>query len=120
MAQAGNEKAPKPGAYFSAHVFCCTNERIPGHKKGCCSSKGAEDLRGYMKARCRALGLESGGRLRINAAGCLDRCHLGPAMVIYPEGIWYRYESESDIDEIIESHLVGGKPVLRLLLDASR
>ena len=52
--------------------------------------------------------------MRVNSAGCLDRCEAGPVCVIYPEGIWYTYVDESDVDEIIESHLLGGKPVARL------
>ena len=38
-------------------------------------------------------------------------------MVIYPEGTWYRYENEADIDEILETHLKGGGRVSRLMLD---
>jgi (2Fe-2S) ferredoxin len=101
--------------YYERHVFCCTNVREPGHKRGCCSEKGAVALRDYMKQQCKQLGL--GGRtLRVNAAGCLDRCELGPTMVIYPEGTWYTYRNESDIDEIIQSHLLGGRRVERLLI----
>jgi (2Fe-2S) ferredoxin len=66
-----------------------------------------------MKARAKELGL---GNLRINQAGCLDRCELGPVMVIYPEGIWYRAETTADIDEILETHLRRGERVARLLL----
>jgi len=66
-----------------------------------------------MKVRTKELGIDS---IRINAAGCLDRCELGPVMVVYPEGIWYRFDSEADIDEIIISHLQQGKPVERLRL----
>ncbi len=97
---------------YDAHVFCCTNTRPPGHPRGCCSEKGSEKLRAYMKARARSL-----PKTRINIAGCLDRCELGPTMVIYPEGIWYRYENEADIDEILETHLKGGGRVSRLMLD---
>ena len=66
-----------------------------------------------MKQRAKALGLDD---IRVNNAGCLERCELGPAMVIYPEGIWYHYDSEADIDEILESHVLNGKPVDRLQL----
>ena len=52
--------------------------------------------------------------MRVNQAGCLDRCEEGPVCVIYPEGTWYTYVDESDIDEIIESHLLNGVPVERL------
>ena len=97
------------------HVFCCTNRRPEGHTLGCCASKGAETLRNYMKARARELGIAA---TRINAAGCLDRCADGPVMVVYPEGIWYRYDSQADVDAILQEHLIGGQPVTRLRLAA--
>jgi (2Fe-2S) ferredoxin len=52
--------------------------------------------------------------VRINKAGCLDRCDEGPVMVIYPEAVWYTYVDEHDIDEIVDSHLIQGKVVERL------
>jgi len=105
--------AGDPVLYFSCHVFCCMNERPPGHERGCCKDKGAIRLRNYLKARAKELGLEG---LRINQAGCLDRCELGPVMVIYPEGVWYHYRSIEDAEEILQSHLVKGKRVERLML----
>lgn len=103
---------PKP--YFEAHVFACTNRRPDGHKRGSCAAHGSEKLRDYMKARSKELGLE--GRIRINAAGCLDRCELGPTLVIYPEGVWYTYTSNADVDEILTTHLIEGRRVERLML----
>jgi (2Fe-2S) ferredoxin len=100
-------------ALFQHHVFCCTNRREAGHKRGCCAEKDADALRDYMKAKVKALGLP---KTRVNAAGCLDRCELGPVMVIYPEGVWYRPQNTADIDEIIASHLQNGVPVARLRL----
>jgi len=102
-----------PALFYRHHVFCCTNTRPPGHPRGCCSAKGSEKLRNYMKVRAKELGLAN---LRINAAGCLDRCELGPNMVIYPEGVWYTYHSTADIDEILQRHLVEGGRVERLML----
>jgi (2Fe-2S) ferredoxin len=102
---------PKP--YFEAHVFACVNERPAGHKRGSCKERGAEPLRNYMKARAKELGL---GDVRINQSGCLDRCELGPTMVIYPEGIWYSVRTNADVDEILETHLKRGGRVTRLML----
>src|SRR3546814_10797804 len=68
-----------PAPFYAAHVFVCTNERPPGHPRGCCKDKDAEKLRNYMKVRAKELGL---GGVRINTAGCLDRCELGPTMEI--------------------------------------
>ena len=100
--------------YFERHIFCCTNERAAGHPRGCCKAQGGEVLRNYMKARAKDLGLSE--TVRVNNAGCLDRCELGPTMVIYPEGVWYRAETQDDIDEILQTHLIEGKPVERLIL----
>jgi len=102
-----------PDLYYGAHVFCCTNRRPAGHPRGCCAEKNAEDLRDYMKSRAKNLGLKN---VRINMAGCLDRCELGPTMVIYPEGVWYSYTDRSDIDEILDTHVKGGGRVVRLML----
>ena len=102
-----------PAPYFAAHVFVCTNERPKGHPRGCCKDKDAEKLRNYMKVRAKELGLAG---VRINNAGCLDRCELGPTMVIYPDGIWYRAETFADIDEILDTHVKGGGRVARLML----
>jgi (2Fe-2S) ferredoxin len=102
---------PKP--YYRAHVFCCTNERPAGHPRGCCKAKGAEKLRNYMKARAKELGLSD---VRVNVAGCLDRCELGPTMAIYPEGVWYTYARMADVDEILQRHVIEGGRVERLML----
>lgn len=105
-----------PDLFYTRHVFCCTNQREPGHRRGCCMEKGAAQLRGYMKQACRKLGKRV---VRVNTAGCLDRCELGPAMVIYPEGVWYTFNSEADVDEIIQTHLIEGRRVDRLILEPS-
>lgn len=109
-----SDRVTDPAPYYRAHVFCCTNERVENHPRGSCKLKGSEPLRDYMKKRATALGLK--GDVRINTAGCLDRCELGPVMVIYPEGVWYSYQSEADVDEILETHVLGGGRVERLML----
>jgi len=105
--------AGDPPPFYRAHVFVCTNERPAGHPRGCCKAKGSERLRDYMKARAKELGLKD---VRINTAGCLDRCELGPTMVIYPEGVWYRATSPAEIDAILERHLKDGGRVAGLML----
>ena len=102
-----------PPLYFDCHVFACTNARPPDHPRGSCARKGAVELRDYMKDKAKSMGLKN---LRINASGCLDRCELGPTVVIYPEGVWYTYSTKEDIDEVLQTHLVEGKRVDRLLL----
>lgn len=108
-----------PHLFYETHVFCCINERPCGHPRGCCKEGGAEKLQNYMKAKLKAL--QGEGRaidktIRINKSGCLDRCELGPVMVIYPEGVWYQYTSTEDVDEILETHVLGGGRVKRLML----
>ena len=102
-----------PLLYFDAHVFVCCNRRPDGHVRGSCAAKGSERLRDYMKARAKELGLQ---RVRINAAGCLDRCELGPCVVIYPDGVWYRIGSTADVDAVLERHVAAGGRVPELLL----
>lgn len=102
-----------PPAYYRRHVFCCENQRPEGHPRGCCKDKGGTRLRNYLKARVKELGVDG---VRINSAGCLDRCELGPNMVIYPEGVWYHYGSLEDAEEILQRHILGGERVARLLL----
>lgn len=101
--------------FYRRHVFFCTNERNDGHPRGCCFSKGSGELREYMKARAKKMGLK---RIRINAAGCLDRCEFGPSIVIYPEGVWYTCATKEDVDEVLETHLRDRGLVKRLLMDA--
>lgn len=102
-----------PPLFFERHVFVCTNERPAGHPRGCCKEKASEKLRDYLKARAKEAGLD---RVRINSAGCLDRCEFGPTMVIYPEGVWYSPKTTADMDEILNVHLIGGGRVRRLML----
>ncbi|WP_374993202.1 (2Fe-2S) ferredoxin domain-containing protein, partial [Burkholderia multivorans] len=79
-----------------------------------CAQCDAQTMQEYAKKRVKELGLAGAGKVRINKAGCLDRCEEGPVMVVYPEGTWYTYVDKADIDEIVESHLRDGKIVERL------
>lgn len=99
--------------YYQKHIFCCDNERPAGHPRGCCKERGGETLRNYLKARVKEEGLSG---IRVNKAGCLDRCEAGAVMVIYPEGTWYTYASKEDVEEIIDKHLKKDEIVERLLL----
>ena len=102
-------------SYFKYHLFFCLNQRENG--KDCCAQHGANDLFEYTKARCKELGLSGEGQVRINKAGCLDRCAYGPALVVYPEAIWYTAVDKSDIDEIINEHFIKGQAVDRLRIE---
>ena len=101
-------------SYYQKHVFFCLNERASDCES--CAQSDAVAVHAHAKKRVQALKQHGPGQIRINKAGCLDRCNEGPVLVIYPEGTWYRYVDTSDIDEIIEEDLLGGRRVSRLLL----
>jgi (2Fe-2S) ferredoxin len=99
--------------YFKRHIFFCLNERK--NNEACCAQQGAQAAFDHCKRRVKDLGLAGPGQVRVNKAGCLDRCSGGPVAVVYPEGVWYSYVDEADIDEIVESHLKNGQVVMRLV-----
>jgi (2Fe-2S) ferredoxin len=99
-------------SYYERHVFFCCNQRPPGEQ--CCNNHGAQEMRDYAKKKVKALGLSGEGKVRVNTAGCLDRCELGPVLVIYPEAVWYTYVDREDVDEIVSEHLQQGRIVERL------
>lgn len=108
-----NKNSNEPNLFYRKHVFCCVNVREEGHPRGCCSAKGSVALRDYMKAKAKEMGLK---RVRINTSGCLDRCELGPSIVIYPEGVWYTCKTTEDVDRILEDHIRDGGRVDHLLM----
>jgi (2Fe-2S) ferredoxin len=99
---------------FERHVFVCCNQREPGHPRGCCDPDAQDVLQKAFKKALAARGL--GKRVRANRSGCLDQCEHGPTVVVYPDAIWYGRVTLADVDEIIDSHIVLGKPVARLRL----
>ena len=101
---------------FRYHVFVCENRRPDDDPRGCCAAKGSPAIREALKAEIKKRGLK--GLVRANAAGCLDACALGPSVVVYPEGVWYGGVTPADVPEIVESHLVNGRPVERLRVRA--
>lgn len=99
-------------SYYQRHIFFCTNKREDGG--ACCADHNANAMRDYAKGRIKALDLNGKGKVRVNSAGCLDRCSEGPVAVVYPEGVWYTFVDRDDVDEIIDEHLVHGRVVERL------
>ena len=99
--------------HFDHHVFFCCNQREPGETA--CNNYGAADMLGYAKDKAKTLGID-GSRIRLNRAGCLGRCDQGPLLVVYPEGVWYTYVDQQDIDEILNEHLRHGRIVERLTI----
>ena len=104
-------------SYYERHIFFCLNQRDNG--ADACSVHNAQAGFERCKMRIKEAGLSGVGQVRVNKAGCLDRCAGGPVAVVYPEAVWYSFVDEADIDEIVESHLVNGKPVERLMLPDS-
>jgi (2Fe-2S) ferredoxin len=101
-------------SHYKHHVFFCTNKRDNGRK--CCSDGNAEGMLAYAKKRAKELSLNGPGKARVNASGCMERCALGPTIAVYPEGVWYTYRNEKDVEEILTEHVVNGRIVERLRL----
>ncbi len=101
-------------SYYAHHIFFCLNRREDGRPS--CAKRGAEAAFEHCKQAVKAAGLAGPGAVRVNRAGCLDRCEEGPVCVVYPEAVWYTYVDQHDIDEIVERHLKAGEVVERLLL----
>ncbi len=101
-------------SYYERHVFFCLNQRDNG--EACCAQRDAEAGFARCKTQVKAARLNGPGQVRVNRAGCLDRCAGGPVLVVYPEAVWYTYVDGADIDEIVQSHLIGGQVVERLRL----
>ena len=99
-------------SHYSHHVFFCCNQRQNGER--CCNDNGASEVRDYAKKKVKELGLSGEGKVRINMAGCLDRCDEGPVLVVYPNETWYTYVDKEDVDEIVTEHLQNGRVVERL------
>jgi len=100
-------------SYYERHIFFCLNQRDNG--EACCAQHNAQEAFDRCKSQAKALGLLGPGKVRVNKAGCLDRCAGGPIAVVYPEAVWYSFVDGSDIDEIVTSHLRDGVVVQRLL-----
>jgi (2Fe-2S) ferredoxin len=107
------EPAVTTPSYYARHVFFCLNQR--GSGEACCATHQAQEAFDRCKSQVKAAGLSGPGKVRVNKAGCLDRCAAGPVLVVYPEAVWYSYVDADDIDEIVESHLKNGQVVERLL-----
>jgi (2Fe-2S) ferredoxin len=105
-------------AKFEKHIFICTNQRPEGHPRGCCNQSGEAELQAVFKAKLRERGIP-GDRIRANKSGCLEQCEVGPTVVVYPEAVWYGGVTPADVDEIIDSHIIGGRPVERLIIPDS-
>lgn len=105
---------PAAAGYYQRHIFFCVNQRANG--EACCADHRAQEAFEHCKAQVKTLGLSGPGRVRVNKAGCLDRCAGGPVAVVYPEAVWYTFVDQADVDEIVNRHLKDGQIVERLLV----
>ncbi len=99
-------------ATFARHIFICINERDCEDKRGCCMAKGGLEVAAAFKSKLYERGLKR--IVRPNKAGCLDQCARGVTVVVYPDAVWYGGVTVADVGEIIDEHIVGGRPVERL------
>jgi (2Fe-2S) ferredoxin len=100
---------------FAKHIFVCMNTRESGHPRGSCDPTGQGELQRLFKTKLAQRGIPNSD-VRANKCGCLDQCELGPTVVVYPEAVWYGHVTSGDVDEIIESHIIGGRLVERLVI----
>ena len=92
---------------YTTHVFVCTSGET-------CPTQG--DVEHFVKTlRGQVAKAKLQTDVRINKAGCFSQCGHGPMIVVYPDDVWYHGVQASDLEEIFESHIVGGKPVERLV-----
>jgi (2Fe-2S) ferredoxin len=96
------------------HVLVCLNVRPPGNPKGSCGEKGSEEVFETLKRMVKERGL--GGRVIVSRTSCLKHCSRGITMAVYPDNVWYSGVRTGDLDEILASHLVDGRPVERLFM----
>lgn len=104
------EAMPKP----ERHVFVCLNSRPAGHPKGSCGEKGSETVFEKLKTLVKEKGLRD--RVIVNRTNCLKHCSRGITVAVYPDNVWYAGVGESDLAELCEAHLDGGRSLERLLM----
>ncbi|MET0388561.1 MAG: (2Fe-2S) ferredoxin domain-containing protein [Polyangiales bacterium] len=96
---------------YRYHVFCCFQQRPPGHPRGSCAAHGGGPLWERLSQLVQARQLLD---VSMTPSGCLGFCDAGPLMVVYPQGVWYQPKTTDDIDEIVQKHFVDGELVERL------
>lgn len=98
----------------SRHIFVCTSSRPTGQQKGMCLSKDGVAV--MMKCMEELEERDLAGNVFVTNTGCFGLCEQGPIVVVYPDNVWYKNVSPDDVEEIMETHIEGGKPVARLLI----
>lgn len=103
---------------YDKHIFICINQREPGASRKSCGEAHGLEIVDAFKRRFKELNLHI--KLRAQKAGCLDICDFGQTVAVYPDGVFYVGVQQSDVNEIIEEHIVHNRPVQRLLLENVR
>ncbi|MDR3230492.1 MAG: NADH-quinone oxidoreductase subunit NuoF [Synergistaceae bacterium] len=88
-----------------AHVLVCGGTG--------CSSSGSKIIIPALREKLQAKGMED--EVRVVETGCHGLCEMGPLVIVYPEGVFYVRVKPEDVDEIVETHLVKGRTITRLL-----
>jgi (2Fe-2S) ferredoxin len=106
-------KAPVTKANLKTHIFVCTGSS--------CSKNDSEATLAKFWEVLAAKGLLYGkrgtmdGTVIVTTCGSVGLCNIGPAVLIYPEGVWYYNVTSEDVGEIVDSHIINGRHVERLL-----
>lgn len=98
---------------YQRHIFICINKGTEEKPKGC-GLKESEEIQKLLKLKVKELDLHK--QVRVNKSGCLGACAWGITAVVYPEQIWYGGITIEDVDEILDEHLINGRPVERLII----
>ena len=98
------------------HVFVCTQSRPADHPKGSCDARGAAPVIDVFRSEMEARDLWC--RFKVSSTGCMGVCEQGPVVLVYPEGVMYRQITAEDVNTIIDEHLLGDKPVEKLMVPA--
>jgi (2Fe-2S) ferredoxin len=104
---------PKP----KKHVLVCVQGRPEGHPRGSCQAKGCGPVWQKFSDEFATRKLWESG-LQLTNTGCLGPCHLGPSVLVYPDGVMYTGVTPDDVDTIIDQHLLFNEPVERLMAPA--
>ena len=111
------ELAPVAAADIQYHVFVCTGKS--------CSANDSPEVRNAFERELKARGLQYGklskgcnpnGTVVLTECASVGFCAIGAAVMVYPDGVWYAQVRAGDVPEIVEEHIVNGRPVERLAL----
>ena len=101
---------PKP----KYHILVCTNSRPPGHPRGSCGEKGAQDVLMKFFAEMETRGLF--GEAIVTGTTCVGPCQMGTTVIVYPDAVWYGNVTPAQVPMIMEQHIQKGKPVEALIM----